>query len=155
MLQAALTFGGAGLVTGLPITLSSGGAGWHGLGVCAGVAAGVSGALVWRLGFPRSSAYRFWKGVDAGVSTAILSYPLCWYLAIILMYYSGQTDSLGQRTLYPMAASTIKGVIWLSLTSALLTGWITIPVAALAGGMLAIVQARKGDRSHPNSTRIS
>jgi hypothetical protein len=143
LLQAALTFGGAGLVIGLPITLSSGGTGWHTLGVCAGVAAGVSGVLVWRLIFPGSRAYTLWKGVVAGVFTAMLSYPLCWYLAIILTYYSGQTDSLGQRTLHPMAASSIKGILGLSLISALITGWITIPVAALAGGVLAVVQARK------------
>ena len=69
-----------------------------------------------------------------------MAHPLTWYFALLYLYFSDERSSLGEATLNPWEG--ILASLAYSLLSLLFVGWLTAPIGALVGGVLAYVQSR-------------
>ncbi|GIK40155.1 MAG: hypothetical protein BroJett011_39880 [Chloroflexota bacterium] len=108
---------------------------WQGMLVAAPLTAFFCGMVCWGIFVARRQKVRFWRGVWVGALVALLSHPLVWYGSILYFYLAGEP-----RTLNP-----IEG-LWASLVYGLLSlafaGWLTVPAAAVTGGLLAYIQTK-------------
>jgi hypothetical protein len=84
---------------------------------------------------------RVWKGIVVGFIAGLLAHPLTWYLTSLYLYLTGATSSLGDPTLNPIEA--IGGSLIFSLFSLAFAGWISIPISALIGGLVAYLYQKK------------
>jgi hypothetical protein len=108
---------------------------WRGMLVAAPLTAFFCGIGCWGIFMARGQKVSFWRGVWVGALVALLSHPLVWYGTILYFYLAGE----------PGALNPIEG-LWASLVYGLVSlifiGWLTVPAAAITGGLLAYVQAR-------------
>jgi hypothetical protein len=112
---------------------------WQGMLVAAPLAAFFCGMVCWGLFVIRGQKVRFWRGVWVGALVGLLSHPLVWYGSILYFYLVGEP-----RTLNPvegLGASLVYGLV-----SLIFIGWLTVPAAAITGGLLAYVQAKVAAR---------
>jgi len=84
---------------------------------------------------------RVWKGIAVGFIAGLLAHPLTWYLTSLYLYLTGATSSLGDSTLNPVEA--IGGTLIFSLFSLAFAGWISIPISAITGGLVAYFYQKK------------
>jgi hypothetical protein len=108
---------------------------WRGMLVAAPLTVFFCGMVCWGIFVVRSQKVRFWRGVWVGALVALLSHPLVWYGSILYFYLAGEP-----RTLNPIEgfwASLVYG-----LFSLVFAGWLTVPAAAITGGLLAYIQAK-------------
>jgi hypothetical protein len=128
----SLSFGVAGLASALVFVHEPVGKGWQMLPYAAGIASLLAAWLTWGLMRPMTSARR---GALTGAVIGLLSHPPAWYLAILWHYLVGARSSTGDEPLDPIMG--ITGSLVFSFWSLLLTGWLTIPVGAVLGVVLA------------------
>ena len=79
-------------------------------------------------------------GLLVGALIGILAHPVAWYLAILWMYFSGETGSLGEAPLNP-----VEGILYApvyALPSLLIVGWLSVPLGLIGGGLVAYLQSR-------------
>lgn len=129
----------AAIVVGPTSASSTLGEGWTHLPIFAGVGAFLAACLIWAL---VGAAPSLRRGLAAGLITALLAYPLTWYLAICvnwaliaLALRSG--PSTGGPPLNPLDG--IPGAAVLSLAGLALTGWLTLPAGAVTGLIMAFL----------------
>jgi hypothetical protein len=139
IILAGLAFAIAGWVCSLWF-LSNAIGDWRVMLYAAPAAAFLGGAFFWWLLVMRPERPRWVRGMIAGALTGLAAHPLAWYLAILVFYVAGVRDSLGQETLDPLTG------LWASLVYSLLSwvglGWLTVPIGALVGGVMAFLQSR-------------
>jgi hypothetical protein len=83
------------------------------------------------------------RGVGVGALGSVLVHPVVWYALFVEAYRSGRgTIFAGLLATNPLRdlLSALAG----SVLSLLLAGWITAPIGALAGGILALLQSKSG-----------
>jgi hypothetical protein len=79
-------------------------------------------------------------GLIAGALIGILAHPVAWYLAMLWLYFSGETSSLGEPTFTPL-----EGLIYAplsSLLSLIAVGWLSVPLGLVGGGLVVYLQSR-------------
>ncbi len=111
---------------------------WRVMLYAAPASAFLSGVFFWWLLVIRPERPTWGRGMIAGALTGLAAHPLAWYLAILIFYVAGVRDSLGQATLDPLTGLAASGVY--SLLSWVGLGWLTVPVGALVGGVMALLQ---------------
>jgi hypothetical protein len=83
------------------------------------------------------------RGVGVGVLGGLLVHPLVLYLLFVAAYLTRQSAplSLGNPTnpLLDLISAALGAVMTI-----LLAGWITVPMGALAGGVIALLQIKSG-----------
>lgn len=118
---------------------------WQEMLYAAPVAAFLSGVLGWGLLVNTGRRVTLLKGAGAGALIGLISHPLTWYGAILYLYVSGARNSLGEPTLNPLAG------VWASLVysslSLLFVGWLTVPIGATLGGILAYIQSKQANEN--------
>lgn len=134
-------FGGA-LLGGL-LAHGAAGAGWEYLPLLAGAAGLLTGSALWWLIVSRKGRYTKWRGLLAGALTGLLGHYVIWYLWILVdnvsYWIGGQPgSSLGEPPVDPLTG--LFGVAGLAIWGVMLLGWITVPLGALAGLLIAIRQ---------------
>jgi len=114
------------------------------------VSAFALGTFFWSLLVSRASALR---GGLAGFLTGTVSHLTTWYLVILALWITGAKSSLGEKTLGPVDG--LAGALVFGGMSLLLLGWLTAPLAALAGVVFARVPALvpKASGSRRNAVR--
>ena len=135
-----------GVVIGLFIGLDAIGSGYEFFAVYAGAAAFLTPTLLWRLIVARTEAYTILRGALTGAISGVLSHFVTWYLFILssnVCYWAfgGCKDSLGEGPMNPLEG--LAGAAGLSFFSLLFFGWITVPIGAILGGLLARSQRVK------------
>ena len=129
-----------GLLIGLYVSFVATGEGYEYFPIIAFLAAfGTSSALFWWIA-ARSRTRRVARGAFTGALAGALSHYVCWYLLILvnnLCYWltGGCLDSLGQPPVDLLNA--LWGAAVLSIPSLVFFGWLTIPLGALIGGLVA------------------
>lgn len=108
---------------------------WRGMLVAAPLTAFFCGVVCWWLFVARGQKVSFWRGVWVGALVALLSHPLVWYGSILYFYLAGEPHTL--NPLEGLLASLLYGLV-----SLIFAGWLTLPAAALTGGLLAYGQAK-------------
>lgn len=111
---------------------------------CSGISAFIVGTLLWGRLVARHPAPRPARGAACGAFVGILSHPIAWYLMLVAYWLRGARSSLGEPTVDPITA--LAGAAVFSAWSIFLAGWLTVPVAALVGWILAL-RARAQDAS--------
>jgi hypothetical protein len=114
--------------------------GWGVLIVASTAAAFLTGFGLWYWLMTKRPQVTVKAGAVTGGLIGLLAHPLAWYLGILLLFFPGQTDSLGQPTANPLEG--IPMALFYSLVGCLFTGWFTVPLGALVGGMVAYAQTR-------------
>lgn len=108
---------------------------WRGMLIAAPLTAFLCGTICWGIFAARGQKVSVWRGVWVGALVALLSHPLVWYGTILYFYLAGEPRTL--NPLEGLLASLLYGLIGL-----IFVGWLTIPAAALIGGLLAYAQAK-------------
>jgi len=135
-LMPALIFGAVGLGLAFLIVFGRGRAGdlWP-LVVASGLAAFAVSFVLWRGLCPPGRPFSARRGALAGALTGLLAHPVAWYLAIVLNYLRGRASFPGNRPIGPIEGLGASFVF--AFFGLLLTGWLTVPVGAIAGWLLA------------------
>jgi hypothetical protein len=109
------------------------------------VAAFLTGFVLWWSLMTLRPRISILFGLLVGALIGILAHPMAWYLAILWMYFSGETGSLGEAPLNP-----VEGVFYApvyALPSLLIVGWLSVPLGLIGGGLVAYIQSRFMGRS--------
>jgi hypothetical protein len=114
---------------------------WVVFKVASVLAAFLTGFGLWYLLLTRRPRPTIKAGVVTGGLIGLLAHPLAWYLSILIGYFSGQTDSLGQSTANPLEG--IPMALFYGLIGCLFYGWLTALLGALAGGVIAYFQTKR------------
>jgi hypothetical protein len=114
--------------------------GWGILIVASTVAAFLTSFGLWYWLMAKRPQVTVKAGIVTGGLIGLLAHPLAWYLGILLLFFSGQTDSLGERTATPIEGILIALIY--TLFSLAFIGWVTIPLGAIVGGVIAYAQSR-------------
>ena len=141
-LIAGATLGGVGAVCAWPFFHATVDPTYQLMIPFSGVAALVSGGILWLLVVPAHSHVGALRPFVVGAATGFLAHPFAWYLLIIFNFLRGTPGSLGEAPLGPVDG--LKGALVLSLWSWFLAGWLTIPVGGLVGLVLRRVVANAG-----------
>lgn len=112
---------------------------WRGMLVAAPLTAFFCGIVCWWIFMARGQRVRFWRGVWVGALVALLSHPLVWYGSILYFYLAGEPGTL--NPIEGLGASLVYGLV-----SLVFVGWLTVPAAAITGGLLAYVQAKNSPK---------
>jgi hypothetical protein len=110
---------------------------WRGMMVAAPLSAFFCGIVCWGIFIVRGQKTGFWRGAWVGALVALLSHPVAWYGSILYFYLTGEP-----RTLNPLEG--ILASLFYALVSLIFVGWLTLPVGAVVGSLLAYAQARWG-----------
>ena len=137
---AGLAFSLAAFIFSL-LLLSGVGEDWYTMLYAAPLAAFLSGFFGWGILVIVSKRVTLWKGVGAGALIGLIAHPLTWYFAILFFYFSGARSSLGEPTLNPVEG--LWASLLYSLLSWLFVGWLTVPIGAAIGGILAYIQSKR------------
>jgi hypothetical protein len=138
----ALVFGVAGALAAIGISVFLGvliGNGRLALPAFAGVSAAVSAAVLWPRFF-RNRPPTFFRGAIAGLQIVLLAYPLTWclmFLGTMFWPFGAPTPDSGIPAWTAIPATFIYSV-W----GIVFTGWISLPIGAVAGGLLALWDCR-------------
>ena len=138
-IRPALIFGAVGAVAALGIFALLGspiGAGWGALPAVAGVSAAAAGFLVWPRLF-RQRRPTWLRGALAGSLITVLAYPLIWYL-ILLGYWFSSLGTLEHSQVIPPWTAVPASLAY-AMWGLVLTGWISVPIGAVTGGLLALL----------------
>lgn len=108
---------------------------WRGMLIAAPLTAFFCGLVCWGIFIARGHKAGFWRGVWVGALVALLSHPLVWYGSILYFYLTGEP-----RTLNPLEG-LLASLVY-ALFSLVFVGWLTVPAAAITGGLLAYAQAK-------------
>lgn len=132
-----------GALLGGFLSLGAAGEGWEYLPLLAGIAGLLTGSTLWWLIVSRKGRYTKWRGFLAGTLTGLLGHYVVWYLWILVdnvgYWIGGQPgSSLGEPPVDPL--SGLVGAAGLALWGVILFGWITVPLGAVAGPLIAIRQ---------------
>lgn len=115
---------------------------WRVMFYAAPLAAFLCGVIGWGMLVVRSRSVRRRRGLWVGALVGLVSHPLAWYGSILYFYLAGE----------PGVLNPLEGV-WASLVYTLLSlvfvGWLTVPVGAITGGLLAYAQAKAGRERPP------
>jgi len=131
-----LVFGIAGFATATLFTQDSAGEGWEAFRYFAGLASFLVSGFVW-FTLSRGRILGIRRGVAMGALVGLLSHPVTWYLAILYNYFWATRFLQSDKALGPI--SGMDGSLVFSFWSLLLTGWMTVPVAAGLGAIIAWV----------------
>lgn len=120
--------------------------------VFSSLAGGTTGGLLWWSLLARRARYLNENGALIGALCGFVSHYVCWYM-LITAYWTcslvsgGCLSSLGETPMNPFQA--LLGAFGFSLWSWILFGWITVPVGAVLGALLAVRWKRRvlNDRS--------
>lgn len=112
---------------------------WRGMLVAAPLTAFFCGIGCWWIFMARGQKVWFWRGVWVGALVALLSHLLVWYGTILYFYLAGEPGTL--NPLEGLWASLVYGLLGL-----VFVGWLTVPAAAITGGLLAYVQAKNSPK---------
>ena len=135
---AGLAFGLAAFICSY-LFLKDAAGDWRGMLYAAPLTAFFCGMVCWGIFMARGQKVSFWRGVWVGALVGLLSHPLAWYGSILYFYLAGEPHTL--NPLEGLWASVVY-----SLLSLLFVGWLTVPVGAIVGSLLATAQARWGKR---------
>jgi hypothetical protein len=136
-----VAFGITGFTTATVIMQVTGGEEWAYFTLFAGLASMFTSAAVWAV-FSRGIMPGIWRGAGMGALTGVLSHPVTWYLASLHNFFTVSPVHTGSEPLDPISA--LAGSVTFSLWSLLLTGWLTIPVAAGLGALYARIKRENG-----------
>jgi len=141
--RPALVFGAVGAISAFGIFALLGtpiGKGWGALPAVTGLSAGVVGSLLWTRFF-RQRPPTVLRGALAGSLTALLAYPLIWYL-ILLGYWFWSFVAPEYREVVPPWTAVPAALVF-AAWGIVLTGWVSVPVGAVTGGLLALWDLRR------------
>jgi hypothetical protein len=130
----SLAFGIVGFAIVMLLTQNSVGDGWELFKYFAGIASLLVSGLVWMV-LSRDMIPGPMRGAGMGTLVGLLSHPLTWYLASQYNYFLVTRSPQSNEPLGPI--SGMAGGLVFSFWSLLLTGWITVPVAAGLGVLVA------------------
>jgi hypothetical protein len=135
--------GVAGLLIGLWVSLTATGEGYELFAVYAFMAAFIVASSLWWLILARRRTYSLGRGAVAGALAGLLSHYVCWYLLILgsnvcYWVWGGCRSSLGEPPIDPLNALWAAAVF--SAGSLLFFGWLTVPIGALIGSLVAVRQ---------------
>jgi hypothetical protein len=114
--------------------------GWEIFVIIAPVAAFLTGFVLWWSLMILRRRVTILFGLIVGALIGILAHPVAWYLAILWMYFSGATSSLGEPTLTPLEG-LVSAPIY-AVGSLFLVGWLSVPLGLVGGGLVAFIQSR-------------
>lgn len=94
----------------------------------------------------RRGQYTIARGVVAGALTGVVGHYLAGYVLILTSFISykitGQpVSSLGEQPVDPLFG--LIGAAGLALWGLILFGWLTVPIGALSGAAIAVLQRRR------------
>ena len=143
-----------GILIGVFIALLATGDGYRLFPVYGGTAAFITAAFFWWLIVLRRDAFRRIPGGIAGALSGIVAHYICWYIQIIsanICYwiFGGCRSSLGEPPVDLLDG--FWGALGLSFFSLLFWGWITAPLGALIGALLAPRQLGRTDIKEGNT----
>ena len=104
------------------------------------VAAFLTGFVLWWSLMTLRPRVNLLFGLLAGALIGILAHPVAWYLAILWMYFSGETGSLGEPTVNPLEGLLYAPIY--ALPSLLIVGWLSVPLGLIGGGLVAYIQSK-------------
>ncbi|MFO0145709.1 MAG: hypothetical protein ACK54C_10405 [Betaproteobacteria bacterium] len=138
--SVGLAFGAVALLLSGILVSGAKGSGWFVLVVASALAAAVVAVVLWWTLSRAGRVPTIGRGALAGTAVGLLAHPLMWLFALLLAHISGWRGSLGNPTASsPQALAAIPA---LTFVSWLLFGWLTAPVGALTGGLIALLQRR-------------
>lgn len=140
---AAGAFGVAGLLAALCVNLLGSGPDSdlpHEM-IWGGAAAFLMGALLWqRVALRKGQRVSLWRGALVGALVGFLAHPLYWYIGAVYAW-AFLPPPVGDDYLGPLHGLWAAGVY--ALVSWVVAGWVTVPVGALTGGILAAAGRRR------------
>ena len=86
-----------------------------------------------------------WRGVGVGALGGLLVHPVVLYLLFVEAFLTRQSAALSLGAPTNPFLDLISAVLGAVMT-VLLAGWITVPMGALAGGLIALLQSKSGCR---------
>jgi hypothetical protein len=109
-------------------------------------AAFVCALTFWWLLIVRPNRLTWKRGALAGALTGLAAHPLAFLLAqAAWLIYGGYTQSEGLELVALMPALALAMSLW----SWMLFGWVTVPLGAVTGGLLAGIFGRTRSAGHP------
>ena len=103
----------------------------------------VLGPALWWWAIVKPGRLSVRRGIGVGGLGGILVHPLVWYALFVEAYLSGRsTVFLGLLVTNPV--KDILSALVVAVISLLWAGWITVPIGALVGGILALLQSKSG-----------
>ena len=127
--------GALALMIALLVLTIGGNAGsdWGILIPCAAVGTFAVTTLGFRLLLGLGRRLRVWMGVVAGLVIGVCAHAAMWYLMLLFANLTGVRSSLGEA---PVDLLTALWACWVyAAASLVLTGWGTLPLSAVAGGL--------------------
>lgn len=107
----------------------------------AGAAASLVGGLLWaKVALQGTASASVRRGALVGGLIGFVAHPVFWYIGAVYAWAFYEPGAAGE---YLGPIHGLWGALLLSLVSWLLAGWVTVPVGALTGGLLAALW-RKG-----------
>lgn len=111
--------------------------GWSQMIIATGIAAFLSTFLLWKKLILQHPHPSIWRGALVGALISILSYPISWYLVLLYSFFTGATDSLGEKTVNPL--ESIAATFIMSFASFVFSGWLTVPIGAIVGIIVTVI----------------
>jgi hypothetical protein len=150
-----LAYASIGALVGVWIAVAAIGKGYGVFAVFAPIAAFLSGFLTWWSLVARSRSYSWVRRACAGALAAVLGHYICCYLVMVSAFLS-QALAFIPPIPGTSAPNPFESIFWagpLALWSLVLVGWITVPIGAAIGGVMATRQweprvASSVDASH-------
>ena len=129
-----------GILIGVFVAFLAEGDGYRLFPVYGGGAAFITAAFFWWLIVLRRDAYRRIPGAVAGALSSIVAHYICWYFQVIsanvcFWIFGGCRSSFGEPPVDLLGG--LLGALGLTFFSLLFWGWITAPLGALIGFLLA------------------
>ncbi|HEX4205094.1 MAG TPA: hypothetical protein VHZ51_13045 [Ktedonobacteraceae bacterium] len=114
------------------------------LTLSASIAAMLTGLGLWKYCTARVQWMRFRRAIGAGMLFSVLAHPLTWYLTMILSFFAHLLDPSGPFGVLGVDPfSAVLGSMFLSLSSLVLVGWLTLLVSAIMSAGLVLLLRRQ------------
>lgn len=105
------------------------------------LSAAIIGVSAWAALTSLGKSVKMWKGIMVGILAGSVSHFFAWYLSIIFLYLQKSVmTSLGEPTVGPVEG--IWASLLMSFFSLAVLGWLTIPIGAVVGALVAAVSQR-------------
>jgi hypothetical protein len=101
------------------------------------------GPALWWWAIIKPDRLSIWRGLGVGALGGLLVHPLVLYLLFEEAYLTRQSAPLSLGAPTNPFLDLISAVLG-SVMTILLAGWITAPMGALAGGVIALLQSKSG-----------
>ena len=146
-LGLAVTAGVLALLASLPFVNDATGEGWENIAYVAALAAAISGFGWWWVLMNKPGKRPVLKGLLTGILVVVSAHLLVWYLAMLL----NLSDWLQGDSFLSVLGESLTGGLVIAVLSLVVAGWVTLPLGAIAGSIVAYLQFRRSSPVEPTA----